>query len=62
MITQVVLQIARSTKNTHLYKELDEQGRPIDNVRDGKIGSIYLKKNLFQGAAPDKVRVTVEEV
>lgn len=60
MKIQVTMQLDRETKNTYLFKELDSTDRPIENLRDTKIGTLYVKQSQFAGR-PDKIRVTVDD-
>lgn len=65
-MAQVKLQFRHDghvTKRNYRFAELDEDGRMLDKV-DAKIGSIYVKKKLFdQGGgavAPDEITITLE--
>ncbi len=61
--TQVKFQIAKQTKRTYVFKELDDQGVPIDSPMDPrcKVGQLYVKQSVFNGQRPDKITVTIEE-
>lgn len=55
----VTMQIAKETKNTYMFKELDDQGRPIESMYGGKIGQLYVKKSNF-AERPQYVQVTIQ--
>ena len=59
---KVRMQLARETKGTFMFKELDDHERPVENISKTKIGTIYVRKTTFDGVAPDKIDVTVEAV
>ena len=50
----------RSTKGAHVFKETDDHGVVIDDMRDCKIGTIYLRKSAFGEAAPRSILVSVQ--
>ena len=60
MKTQVTLVLEKQTKNTFKFIELDEHGRPIENMYQGKIGQLYVKQFVFQGRRPNQIKVTIE--
>jgi hypothetical protein len=50
----------RETKGALLYKELDDNGRPIESMYAGKIGNVYIRKTAFNGSGfPKKIRINV---
>ena len=54
---EVTLEFERQTKSTYRYKEPeDSKGMPP------VIGTMYIQKWPFAGAAPDRIKVTIEEV
>ncbi len=60
-IATVVMQHSRSTPGTHVFRELDDQMRPIEDNRKCKIGQLYFQRTTFASSnPPDKVRITVE--
>lgn len=46
----------KDTKNTYCYKEV------AADPSQEKVGSIYLKKSVFDGARPDRIKVTIKAV
>jgi hypothetical protein len=58
---KVTMQKTRETKGTYFFQELDADGKTIDDPRDGKIGSLYVRKSSFSnGAAPNRITVTID--
>ena len=50
--------LAKETKNTFRYGEVDRKGEFLD-MPDAVIGTIYVKQDQMAGEAPDKIKVTV---
>lgn len=61
MTTTVTVRCAlvKVTQNTFRFAETDANGKVLD-MRDGKVGTVYVKKSVFGGAQPQAIRVTVE--
>ncbi len=47
------------TKRTFRFAELAENGEVLPKV-DAIVGSIYIKKNVFGGSAPEGLTVKIE--
>jgi hypothetical protein len=58
---QVRMALEKQTKNTFRFVELDDQGRPVENMYQGKIGQLYVKQSVFNGQRPMNIVVTIEE-
>jgi hypothetical protein len=50
----------RETKGAVLFKEVDENGKMIESMYDGKIGSVYIRKTALAEVIPNEVSITVE--
>ena len=48
--TEIIMTLKKSTKGTHVYGN-----------EDSAIPSVYIKKEIFGGTTPDKIKVTIEE-
>lgn len=51
--------LERETKGTYVFKEIDAKGNVLE-VRDSKIGTIYIRKTEVKGTAPQGITITVE--
>jgi hypothetical protein len=48
------------TKRTFRFAELDDEGNVLPKV-DALVGTLYIKKSLFEGATPPKhVEMTID--
>ena len=47
--------IAKETKGTLMFEELDAQGQPTVDL----MGNIYVRKSAFAGDKPETITVTV---
>lgn len=57
----VELVFAKETSGTYLYKETDSDGDIIEDMRETKIGNLYIRKsNVPDGNYPERISVTVE--
>lgn len=50
---------AKETPGAFQFREVDDDGDIIEDFKTVKIGSIYLRKDALDGAAPEKISVTV---
>ena len=51
----------RETKGSLVFKEVDEKSEKLE-VRDSKIGTLYLRKDELDGKSPKAILVEVSEV
>lgn len=59
---KAIFKLARQTKGALKYDEVDDNHMPLD-MREGKIGQIYLRKSNFpDGVYPDTINVIVEQL
>ena len=56
-----VMVLDKTTKGALRYRECDADGSPLENMRDGSVGQLYIRKDALNGAAPDKIAVLVRE-
>lgn len=56
--TTVKCVLVKVTANTFRYAEVGPNGEVLE-MRDGKIGTVYVKKSVFNGAQPQAITVTV---
>lgn len=47
--------LAKETKGTFMFEELDAQGAPTVDL----MGNIYVRKSAFSGTKPEKITVTI---
>lgn len=50
--------LTKTTKGALQYKEVDEEGKPIE-IANAKFGGIYIRKQQLDGREPKEVTVTV---
>ncbi len=51
---------AKETKGAHQFIECDSNGEPVEDYKEAKIGSIYLRKScLPEGVTPKFLKVSV---
>jgi len=50
--------ISKETKGALQFKEIDDAGGVAD-YHSAKIGTLYVRKTAFEGAAPKALKVTV---
>jgi hypothetical protein len=60
MTIKATFKFERETKGTLFFREADNEGIPLKNFKEGKIGSIYLRKEALDGESPDTINVTVD--
>lgn len=59
-------QVARETKGSIVFNELDDKGQPMVNEKGYadlarcKIGTIYIRKTALGNPVPSIIRITVE--
>ena len=51
-------QLAKETKNTFRYGEVDKKGNFLD-MPDAVVGTIYVKQDQMAGEAPKKIKVSI---
>ena len=50
--------LVKVTQNTFRYAEVGPKGEVLD-MRDSRVGTVYVKKNVFAGVQPQAILVTV---
>jgi hypothetical protein len=62
MQVQVILRKVRETKGAALFQEVEQKDGTFHDVDQtyGKINTMYVRKNTFNGTIPDKITVTIE--
>lgn len=59
VVADVKMNLLKETKGALRFQEVDDAGQIIDDFRVSKIGSIYLRKELFEdGKYPKSIRVS----
>ena len=58
MTTTVRAVLVKVTPNTFRFAEVDAKGNVIE-MREAKVGTIYVKKSVFAGAKPLAITVSV---
>jgi hypothetical protein len=53
-------ELVKETKGAYQFRELDANDELIKEIRDSKIGILYVRKTSFTKASPTKLKVTVE--
>jgi hypothetical protein len=57
-----VMKKDRDTKGTYVYHQITEDGADFSVEAGAQIPSVYIRKSAFgDGAAPDRITVTVAE-
>lgn len=59
-VVTVTLKLAKETSNTYRFEEVDNRGNKVD-FQSTKVGTVYVKKRLFD-AAPDMIEVAIRLV
>ena len=57
-VLQANFALDRQTTGAIKYAEIDEDGGFLD-MRDAKIGTLYLRKTALEGKAPQRVTATI---
>lgn len=55
---KVTMRMAKETKNTVQYKEVDANGNPVQ-MFEAKIGTLYVKKSDLQTPYPVQLQTTL---
>jgi len=50
--------LAKETKNTYRFGEVDRKGNFLD-MPDAVVGTVYVKQDQFAGEKPDTINVTI---
>jgi len=63
---KVIMTLERSTKGALRYREVTKDGIPLLNIKDSRIGTLYVRKTAFGASvgvlAPHNIEVTVKEI
>lgn len=60
MQVKVNMLFSKETPGTYVYAEADEDGNPIQNKRETKIPTLYIRKEAFGADVPETVTLTVD--
>lgn len=59
--TVLTMSLAKETKGTYVYNEVDGSGVPVTSEAGAKVPTLYIRKGAFNGSgAPAKLKLTIE--